>query len=136
MSTSKKNKPKSNSPKMTPQQFIADYAKKQTELLAGLMQCVKDGEIRIDDSQATDEYIATIVDAWCEQEEPRLDMHMKMSGAIFLWALLDQVYGVDEPSTPGVNATQDPFADIMNHPGIVVGLEVLKTVRAIWGKNG
>lgn len=134
MTKAKKTKEKNLAKKLTPQQFIQEFVKKQNELLIATAQCLENGEIEIVGVEYADDVIDTIVENWCEFIEPDIPLHLQMTAAVFLWALLDQMEtddGADsDENQPGRYAANDT-----THPGFTVAVEILKTVRSIWGKE-
>lgn len=134
----KNNKQENLVSKLTPEKFIQEFVKKQNELLQATAQCIEKGEIELIGVEYADEIIETIVDEWCEQQEPDITTHLKMNAAVFLWALLDQLDENDIIDNDNDNNGNFRDAANMNgdtHPGFVVAVEILKTVRSIWGKE-
>lgn len=131
--TKSKNLPK----KLTPQEFIQNLATKQNELLMSMVQCIQNGEFSLDVDDC-DEVVDSIVEVWCEQQEPDYGNHLKMLSAVFLWALLDQVEQINvtgEPRGMSFDDSELDFDKVQYHPGVVITLEMLKTVRSIWGQG-
>ena len=93
------------------------------QLLGEMANAVEAGTLQLDDSPETDRYVESVISDWCSQEAPDLDAHMRMVGAVFLWALLDKAYG-NEAVHETASAT-----------GADVALEALKTIAAIWGNK-
>jgi hypothetical protein len=133
MENTKKSRQKNKPRKLSPQDFVKQYVEKQKELLQGMVKCIQDGEILLDTDYA-DDYINSVVDEWCEYTEPDFALNMRMSGAVFLLALLDSLEGYGEDSEHDENDEIDK-SDPMNSVGVVIALEVLQTIRDIWGKR-
>src|SRR5262245_3002984 len=78
--------------KLSAKQFIQQFKAAQIELMNGMLECIHNGEIQITDDGA-DDVIEDITGNWSSKDEPEFESHMETIAAIFLWALLDQVYG-------------------------------------------
>lgn len=107
-----------------------------------MLECIHNGEIvlRQSNDDEADNLIEDIIGNWESKEEPDLDSHMEVCGAIFLWSLLDQLYGEsleesDEDSTADSRSRARTVTSAYQpDKRIELAFDVLKTVRAIWGK--
>ena len=108
--------------RMTGPAFVRELASRQRVLLDQMVQAAQQGALQVENTDDTDRYIEHVVSDWCTQEEPDLDAHMNMLGAVFLWALLDTTYG---------NEVEDE--DHRPVSGVDLAVEALRTIQAIWG---
>lgn len=107
--------------------FVRELSKRQRTLLDQMVDAVNKGTLQLENTEDTDRYIEHVVSDWCTQQEPDLDAHMQLLGAVFLWALLDATYGNEA----------DGSEDDKPATGVDVALEALRTIQAIWGvRNG
>jgi hypothetical protein len=132
------NTPVKPSAQMSAPEFINFVAEQQMQVLQNMAQAVLNGDLFVADDADADAHIELIVSEWCEQDEPTIDLHMHVLGAIFLWALLDQLYEHETGIQPTVaTARSKTIAGVSKNGAPSAGqvtIEVLKTARAIWGK--
>jgi hypothetical protein len=114
------------------QEFIDRLASKNKELLLAFVLGLKNGELSLDLAEA-DAFIDSVIDEWCETEEPNRELHLRMISAVYLWMILDEIYAEDLTTAP---ATEDGSPDeVKRHidKAAKVSLEVVRTVQAVWG---
>lgn len=123
-------------PRLSAKEFLRQYIRSQTGIMEGMVQMLLRGEIQIDEAGA-DEVIDRIMQKWMASDDPDFKLQMKAQAAMFLDELLEAYYAAR-------NGTQDDLSDeapqVASVPGAAPGyldvtIEVIKTIRSIWGKN-
>lgn len=112
---------------MTAATFIREYAARQRPLLEALRDSIQRGEVQLESGAKSDRFVERVIGAWCEHDEPNTDVHLQMLGAVFLTALYDELYAVEEDEVVGDENGNATAAD--------VAVEVLRTIQAIWGQH-
>ena len=135
-------KPKTPSPPRPPSAmpaatFVREFARRQNELMQTMLTQISAGEIAVADTPVTDQLIENTISQWCQLEEPSLNLHLKMLGAVFLWALLDEAYKREAGAASNDNDAPDGEESDEPRPATAadVAVEAMKTIRSIWGKH-
>jgi hypothetical protein len=122
---------KPTKPTLSLDQFCEGLADKNNQLLEGFLAGIRSGDIHLELEHNADDYIDLIVNEWCDTEEPNRHLHLRMISALYIWMLLDELYAEEIDDIP----QGSPEADNSQHPGVVITIEVLKTVQAVWGRK-
>src|SRR5690349_5388197 len=117
--------------------FVREFARRQNELMQTMLTQISAGEIAVADTPVTDQLIENTISQWCQLEEPSLNLHLKMLGAVFLWALLDEAYKREAGAASNDNDAPDGEESDEPRPATAadVAVEAMKTIRSIWGKH-
>jgi len=126
-------------------EFCNGLAEKNNELLEGFIYGIQNKELGLE-LEHGDEFMNATIDEWCQTEEPNRALHLRMISCIFIWMLLDELYseeieGEFEPEPPikvhvrEEHGNQAAINGMINDKAMIITVEVLRTVRAIWGLN-
>lgn len=116
---------------ITLQEFIDRLASKNKELLLAFVLGLQNGELSLDLDEA-DAFIDSVIDEWCETQEPNRELHLRMISAVYLWMIMDEIHAEDldqeeESISPADVATRNI------EKAAKVSKEVVRTVQAVWG---
>jgi len=124
----RKVKPRKNT--ISLDEFSERLCGKNEELLAGMLLGIQSGELEVEIGDGF-EYAESIVEDWCDTERPSRQQHLKMISALFIVMLSEEIFA-DDLDTKVVE--RKPANDDSKRVGIPeLTIEVLRTVRAIWG---
>jgi hypothetical protein len=118
--------------KITAPEFIRQYIKMQTELMDGMVQLMMKGEIQLDETDA-DVLIDTVMNQWLAQEDPDFAAQMQAQAAMFLDELLEAYYAASHGADDRFPAAQSGQPQGPS-PVMTITMDVLKTIRAVWGR--
>lgn len=120
---------------MTAAVFVREFAARQKPLLEAMRDSIQRGEVHLEFGAKSDRHVERVITAWCDDDEPDIDQHMRMLGAVFLVALYDELYAADAPSE-GEIFDADNSAPGYGASAADVAVEVLRTIQSIWGIHG
>ena len=121
-------------------EFCNKLSEKNNELLEGFIYGIQNKELGLE-LEHGDEFMNAVIDEWCQTEEPNRALHLKMISCIFIWMLLDELYSEEiegdfEEELPPIKVQGREAASVgLNDKAMIITVEVLRTVRAIWGLN-
>lgn len=119
-------------PRLTAKEFIRQYIRNQRAMLETMARLIVNRELELD-SNGADELIDKIMDEWMNHTDPDFRLQMKAQAAIFLDELLECVHAATHQDSDEDRESSRPKVSVSENVATIT-VEVLKTVRSIWGK--
>ena len=125
-------KEKAKKPSVSLDEFAKRLCTKNNELLEGMLIGIDRGELELEIDDGI-EYAETIIEHWCDTQRPNRQQHLQMISALFVVMLAEELLtedldSDDEAPSPHGSPPRPGFPELT--------IEVLRTVRAIWGIGG